>query len=220
MRDPRTALSGVRPLLGAFLLLPCAVPGQAKDLYKDVPALRAANREGQDFRVEWVDRGSTVAVFAIHGGMIEPGTSEAARAVAGTDWSYYLFEALNPSSRRPHELHVTSKRFNDPYAVALATSAALVVSLHGALDSDEKACVGGGNASRRASTARALAAAGFPVEEPCRRLPGSSGRNVANLAGEGGVQLELSKGLRARLRTEPGLLRRFAAAIREGLSSP
>ncbi|MEK9144426.1 MAG: poly-gamma-glutamate hydrolase family protein [Elusimicrobiota bacterium] len=183
-------------------------------------ALRAANQEGRDFRVEWLDRKSTTAVFAIHGGTIEPGTSEAARAVAGSDWSYYLFEGLKPSARRPHELHVTSKRFDDPSAAALAGSAALAVSLHGAFDTDEKTCIGGTNALKRASMARAFAAAGFQVEEPCRRLPGASRRNIANRAGEGGVQLELSEGLRARLRAEPALLGRFAAALREGLRQP
>mgnify|MGYP001595129464 CR=1 FL=1 len=220
MRHSRTALGGVRHLLGAVLLLPWAVPGQTKDLYKDIAALRAANQEGRDFRVEWRDRRSTVAVFAIHGGTIEPGTSEAARAVAASDWSYYLFEGLKASARRPHELHVTSKRFKDPYAVALATSAALIVSLHGAFDTDEKTCIGGWNSPKRAAAARALAAAGFEVEEPCRRLPGASRRNIANRAGEGGVQLELSEGLRARLRAEPALLGRFAAAVREGLRQP
>ncbi len=212
--------SGFRRRFAALLLLACAPTAQAKDLHKSVGALRAAHQEGRDFRVEWLDRRSTVAIFAIHGGTIEPGTSEAARAAAGTDWSYYLFEGLKVSSRRPHELHVTSKRFKDPGAEALAASAALIVSLHGAFDKDEKTCVGGTNALKRASTARSLAAAGFSIEEPCRRLPGASRRNIANRAGEGGVQLEISEGLRARLGAEPDLLKRFAAAVREGLRSP
>ncbi|MEK7744064.1 MAG: poly-gamma-glutamate hydrolase family protein [Elusimicrobiota bacterium] len=214
MRDfPRLAAA-------ALTLAVCAATGGAKDLHKDIGGLRAAHREGEDFCVEWLDRKSTTAVFAIHGGTIEPGTSEAARAVAGPDWSFYLFEGLKASSRRPHELHLTSKRFQDAPAVALATAAVLAVSLHGAFDTDEKICIGGTNAARCASTARALAAAGFQTEEPCRRLPGASRRNIANRAGEGGVQLELSEGLRARFRTEPALLQRFAAAVREGLRSP
>lgn len=200
------------------LLLLLALAASAKDLYKNTAQLRAAAKEGDDFRVEWAARGSTVAVLAIHGGEIEPGSSETARAIAGADWSYYIFSALKPKTRRPHELHVTSVHFDDPPAVALATAAVVTVSVHGAKDADEKICVGGSSAARRASVGLALSRAGFFVEEPCKRLPGTKPRNISNRAKEGGVQLEISKGLRAKLKADADLRDLFSRAVREGLT--
>jgi phage replication-related protein YjqB (UPF0714/DUF867 family) len=53
------------------------------DRYATFDALRSAHEEGRDFRVEWRLGVSGIAVMAPHGGGIEPGTSEVARALAG-----------------------------------------------------------------------------------------------------------------------------------------
>ncbi|WP_261338761.1 poly-gamma-glutamate hydrolase family protein [Rhizobium leguminosarum] len=51
--------------------------------------------EGVDFRIG-VTR-IPVAIVAPHRGHIEPHTSEIAAAIAGEDFSLYLFEGLNPA---------------------------------------------------------------------------------------------------------------------------
>jgi phage replication-related protein YjqB (UPF0714/DUF867 family) len=53
-----------------------------------------------------------VAVIAPHGGGIEPGTSELATAIAGDDFSLYLFEGLKSAGNG--ELHITSTNFDEP----------------------------------------------------------------------------------------------------------
>ncbi len=197
-----------------LLLGACALwrgPAGAKDIYRSVGELRRHRIEGRDFRVLAVERGAQVLVLAVHGGTIEPGTSEIARALAGEDWNLYLFEGLD--SRRPKDLHVTSKRFDDPAAVALATAAVVAVSIHGEKDKHSEVCVGGGHERLPRETARVLKAAGFPVEFPCR-LPGTDPRNIVNRARRGGLQLEISLPLRQSLLKDAELLAGFCRAVR------
>ncbi|MBI3552654.1 MAG: poly-gamma-glutamate hydrolase family protein [Elusimicrobia bacterium] len=202
----------MRSILLGLSLLACAA--RAADRYPSVAALRAGEEEGKAFRVEAVDRHAPVTVLAIHGGSIEKGTSALARAIAGEDWSLYLFEGLlgEQDSKR---LHVTSSHFDDPPAVALATQAWVAVSLHGEGDSKREVCVGGGHAGLREAAAAALTDAGFSVEEPCARLPGINPVNIVNRAKEGGLQLELTGGLRARLAGDRALRERFVMAVRK-----
>ena len=180
--------------------------------YANFGELRAAQVEGRDYRIVVKDRKSPVTVFAIHGGEIEPGTSQIAHALAGQDWNLYLFEGLGGGSSR--KLHVTAAHFDEPLAVALAGRSGLGISVHRKKGEGKIACVGGGNASARRSVAQALSAKGFRAEEPCLRLPGASPKNIANLPRAGGVQLELSGGLILELLQEPAKRERFRQAVR------
>lgn len=74
-------------------------------------------------------------------------------------------------------------------------------------------CVGGAKAELAASVAEALRRAGFAATQPCKSLPGVDPANIVNRA-QAGVQLELTKGLRKRLASDPKALDRYAAAVR------
>lgn len=211
-------MRGIRWRLNTGLaagLLFAAVPGLGKDRYSGFAALQAAEKPGEAFRVTARDRGAPVTVLAVHGGGIEAGTAEVARAVAQEDWNLYLLEGL--LGQDDGRLHVTSKHFDDPAAVALATAAVLALSVHGSRDEGEGVCVGGSARGPRRRVAQALRAGGFSVEEPCRRLPGRSRRNIVNRAQRGGVQLELARGLRGALARDAGRLQAFCAHLRRGL---
>jgi Poly-gamma-glutamate hydrolase len=69
------------------------------------------------------------ALVAPHGGGIEPGTSELADAIAGSDLSFYTFEGLKSSGNT--DLHITSTRFDEPMCLTLLASSSVVVTLHG-----------------------------------------------------------------------------------------
>jgi phage replication-related protein YjqB (UPF0714/DUF867 family) len=182
------------------------------DVYKDFAALRAANVEGLDYSREVYDRGSDAAVFAVHGGDIETATARLARAVAGRDFNLYIFNGwLGAESGR---LHVTAAHFDDPEAVRLATSSVLGVSLHAQADRGAWVCVGGRNIPAAALTARRLEEAGFAVETPCARLPGTSEKNIVNRPSAGGVQLELTLRLLERLERDADALSKFSEAVR------
>ena len=168
------------------------------DAYPDFAALRAAEPRAA-YAIVAEERGSSTAVVAPHGGGIEPGTSEIARAIAGSDLSYYLFEGCKPRGNRT--LHITSSRFDEPVGLALMRAARIVLAVHGEAGEAPIVYLGG----RRAGLVRllrdALEGQGFPVSEhPDPRLSGLHPGNVCNIGREGeGVQLELSSGLRASL---------------------
>ena len=181
-----------------FLLLSACTAGdtalrRGKDLYPDFASLKAANVEGLDYSREVYDRGSQVSVFAVHGGDIERATSRLARGIAGRDFNLYLFNGwLGKESGR---LHVTSSRFDDPDALRLAAASALGLSLHAQADSGSWICVGGANKSAAA--------------------PGTSPKNIVNRASAGGVQLEITLRLLARLEKDGEELARFTGAVRQ-----
>lgn len=64
------------------------------DRYTSFVDLAANERPDIDYRIRVVDRGSEIGILAPHGGWIEPGTSEIAEAIAGSEFSFYVFESL------------------------------------------------------------------------------------------------------------------------------
>jgi phage replication-related protein YjqB (UPF0714/DUF867 family) len=59
---------------------------------------------------------------APHGGRIEDGTLEIARAIAGRDHHLYLLEGRR-TSHNYHTLHLTSHRFDKPRCLDLLSQA-------------------------------------------------------------------------------------------------
>lgn len=207
----------MKRLLPLLLLLLAACSSERAyrrggDVYPDLAALKAAHTEGLDYSREVYDRGSRIAVFAVHGGDIERTTSRLARRTAGKDFNLYLFNGwLGADSGR---LHVTSARFDDPDAVRLAAGSALGISFHAQADRGAWVCVGGANKTAAALVARRLEDAGFAAETPCRRLPGTSPKNIVNRTASGGVQLELTLRLLERLERDGEYLSKFTDAVR------
>src|SRR5688572_17006698 len=151
----RTVFSALGVAVAAPAIGATFRPGtaQADDLYASNTALYAdpALGEGIDYgrryrRHEAVDDSDSVAcpfpdtvVLALHGGGVEPGTSELCLALAGyhpaggvtggVTYDYWMFEGLRSSDNSA--LHVTSTHCDDPVASALVAGARRAVSLHG-----------------------------------------------------------------------------------------
>jgi phage replication-related protein YjqB (UPF0714/DUF867 family) len=142
--------------------------------------------------------GSGVTHIAVHGGGIEPGTAEAADAVArlnGQD--YYAFVGMRETGNGA--LHITSTHFDEPQCVELQRSARRTVSYHGCTGEQPVVHLGGRDQARKQRIGNALAAAGFAVDwNTTEDIDGSDRRNICNRNASGaGVQLELSAALRA-----------------------
>jgi phage replication-related protein YjqB (UPF0714/DUF867 family) len=187
-------------------------------------------RQGEDnhFRVERADGPdrSDIAIVAVHGGKIEPGTSELVRAIALDDHPFYLFEGLKPSQNR--DLHISSSRFDDPILDTMLGRVRTALSLHGEASDDEVIYIGGLNQQLSQEIEQALKDSLFRVERPMNpAISGMSPFNVCNRPREKGVQLEISRGLRRKLfvSLEPGAalafappFERFTSALRQGIS--
>jgi phage replication-related protein YjqB (UPF0714/DUF867 family) len=133
---------------------------------------------------------SEVLVIAPHGGGIEIGTSELAAAIAGDEHNLYCFEGLRLRGNR--DLHVTSHRFDEPVALALAARCSIVVSIHGCRGHGA-IHVGGLDRPLAANLTAALLGADFPVSAEGHPYPATHPRNICNRGRRGaGVQLEFT----------------------------
>ncbi|MEJ2660150.1 MAG: poly-gamma-glutamate hydrolase family protein [Desulfobacteraceae bacterium] len=200
------------------------------DAYRSFAELSQSEKEDVDFRILIAKRKeSATVIIAPHGGAIEPGTSEVAKAVAGDDLSLALFEGIKPQGGN-RRLHLTSTNFDEPRCVELVLGAAVVVAIHGEASTEPSVFLGGRDRILGARLKTVLKRHGYAVEAHGNtELHGLSTENICNCGTKGaGVQLELSRGLRRtffRSLTDEGRkeptdeLFRFAAAVRQGLLS-
>lgn len=170
------------------------------DLYASYTALAAGQTENVDYERRTVPvTGSTWCSIAIHGGAIEAGSGEVARAVGLSLMSHYEFAGIMAANNFA-TLHVTSTNFDEPIAQALVTGSKRCLSFHGYTGTDGLAetSLGGLDTTTKARIQTALQTAGFAVRTAAQEINGSDPTNIANLTTiSAGVQLEMSNALRA-----------------------
>lgn len=205
------------------------LPLQVSGCYRSFSELLNHEVEGHDFeRIVWKRR-SDVAIVAPHGGGIEPGTSEVARALAGKEYSLYCFDSLKGNGN--DVMHITSHEFDDPLCIGLMRNAKVVVSVHGCGCEEEWAGVfiGGRHEALREEILLSLQEAGFLAALDEGRHPGKHARNICNQGQtRAGIQLEISLSVRRSMfagmkRSERQVTRPpfhiFIAAVRKVLVS-
>ncbi|MER7874823.1 poly-gamma-glutamate hydrolase family protein [Streptomyces solisilvae] len=169
------------------------------DLYASYTDLAAHQTEGTDYERRTVPvTGATWASIAIHGGAIEAGSGEVARAVGAGLMAHYEFAGIMASGNFD-TLHVTSTNFDEPIAQGIVTSSRRCLSMHGYTGTAGVAetSLGGLDTATGARVQVALQAAGFRVISAAQEINGSDPANIANKTTLGaGVQLEMSAALR------------------------
>lgn len=152
--------------------------------------------------------------MAPHGGKIEPGTSEIARSVAGSDLSFYNFSGSRTTDNR--RLHITSSAFDERTALSAAGRAEVVLTVHGQMDPNEAfVMVGGLHSELIARLGTSLDMSGFKVRPPQGGKRGIQHSNICNRGRAGrGVQLEISRKTREDICHDSGLMAGFVAAVR------
>ena len=201
-----------KPILVEAEDLPGERNGVSVDTYQSFEKLAAAHTYDVDYRIVMrkVPR-ANVVVLAPHGGKIEFRTSEIATAIAGDNFSLYLFEGLMENNNR--RLHVTSHHFDEPKCLDLLKAHAVVVSIHGCHGVGEAIYVGGLDDAGRTRVAEGLRRAWFDARATNHEFQGTDPMNICNRGLRGkGVQLELSRSLRNGLD-----LPRFAKVVRDSL---
>jgi phage replication-related protein YjqB (UPF0714/DUF867 family) len=207
-----------------------ARPAAAADDYGSNTELYEAFTEGVDYARRFRRHGAfddseapgdsfpDTAIVALHGGAIEPGTSELCLAIAGYHpaggvtggavHDYWMFEGIMPSGNG--RLHVTSVNCDDPVALATVGGSRRAVSLHGFAPAEADlppgvtaaVLVGGLDLDLKAALLQAYRAAGITALDAADHpaLSGREPRNIANRTWRDvGVQLELSTPLRAAM---------------------
>ena len=201
------------------------------DRYASWSELLKKHREGFDFMLHVELReGSPWLVAAPHGGSIEPGTTEIARAIAGEDFSFYSVEGR--MSRGNAALHITSHRFDEPEFGYAASRHERVFAIHGCCDAERAggvvSWIGGSDEALVSLAVRELSRAGYRAERDYV-TPGQEPENLCNRGRSGhGLQLELPEEFRrhcfrdltrsGRVVVRPELTR-FAAAVRNPLKA-
>lgn len=150
------------------------------------------------------------AIYAIHGGHIEPGTDKIAQSIAGEDLSLYIC--------RP-EQHVHSTLYNEPQALDLAQKVETIISIHGEHEENNSfVMVGGLDKENVIKIKDGLIEAEFTFKEPPEELDADNPQNICNRGKSNrGVQLEISRELRKELLEDNGLIAKFVGVIREAI---
>ncbi len=166
-----------------------------KITYHSFKELALSEVEGVDYRIRFRQGISQIAIMAIHGGGIEPGTTEIAQAIAGDLHSFYSFSGSKVHGN--FDLHITSRRFDEPQGLAIAKQSNTIISIHGCGDRDLMILMGGKDIALRKKIGASLQKAGFQVKDSVR-FPGLSPLNICNRCRSGaGVQVEICQGLRS-----------------------
>ncbi len=168
------------------------------DYYESFADLAVREKEGRDYRIHLAHHPSQVAIIAPHGGNIEPGTLEIARALAADRHCFYAFEGLKHDQNAI--LHITSTRFDEPQGLRLVRQADWVFSVHGCSGGHGSIGVGGLDLRLKQRLITTLQEAGFPAEEDQSRHAGNHPLNLCNLGRLGkGIQIEIDEAFRRSL---------------------
>lgn len=184
----------------ALLALPLAPTAAAEDTYADYAELAANETEGTDYERTTRAGDTNVAHIAVHGGGIEPATSELADYAAETgDHAFAAFEGIKSTGNSI--LHITSTRFDEPKTVDVVTDSDYTISWHGAAGDDPATYVGGRDTDLRDAVREELRDAGFEAPETIPDgLEGEDPDNITNRNASGkGVQLEITRAQRDAL---------------------
>jgi alpha-amylase len=206
--------------------------GQIYTLIDAASRLSPNNPALQEFITTWQAKraqsstSAQLAVLAIHGGRIEPGTTEVAEALAGEQYSFYTFEGLKPNHNEV--LRLPSHRFDEPRALALLDTTDVVVAIDGCEGEGALIQLGGLADTLQTHLRESLLAAGFQVAEtrPTEATGLDPAQEICNRGQSGaGVQVSLSRGLRDRLLLNPdGTLNlerflHFIEALKQGIEA-
>ena len=191
------------------------------DRYHCFADLAKSEIEGRHYRIHVQDLESPILFLAPHGGFIEPATLEIARDLSGARFSFYGFEALEKRARGA-SLHITSKNFDEPRALALLNSAQIAVTIHGRKDKDDETSVwiGGLHESLRDRMTGLLTQGGVEAKVITDGHPlcGRDPNNICNRARQGaGVQIEMPARSRQQYMRDASFQRDFVTALHRAL---
>lgn len=166
------------------------------DKFKSMQELEKETIENEDWKIITKNRNSSVSILAIHGGGIEPATTELASIIADEGgYNYFTFEGLRSKGNK--ELHVTSTRYDNKDAMNLVTESNQAIAIHGCEGNESIAYVGGKDERLKSLIKEQLNHIGIKAKEAPSHISGQQDNNIVNCTTRGrGVQIELTTSLR------------------------
>lgn len=181
------------------------------DKYRTMGELLTKTKQGDDWDIVTREATKPVIITAVHGGAIERGTSELADCLSDLgDYKYYTFKGVRKNKN--HELHVTSRHFDEPKLHQMIEDSQFAVSIHGCMGDKSEVYIGGRDLELIAAIKSELADINIIVKDAPSHISGFHRDNFVNCCKrEAGVQLELTVALRKSLFKN----RKFTLSARE-----
>lgn len=148
---------------------------------------------GEDYSIHKEENNSEILLLSIHGGGIEPGTTEIIKELASENkYSYYSFNGIKREGNQ--SLHITSTRYDEPEALKMTAESIITLSFHGYDEEVSKHTYIGGRDKKLANKIKnELQIAGFSVSESPKQFAGNKKENIVNKNKQNkGVQIEIS----------------------------
>ncbi|MGW3153706.1 poly-gamma-glutamate hydrolase family protein [Streptomyces sp. NPDC001089] len=142
--------------------------------------------------------GDYLVYIAVHGGAMEPPSSQLAVYCAGATGAYYSFAALSDLTADTLSLPATT--FDEPFCQVNVGNASRAISFRGVEDqreAEEVAYISGLDDVLVSLVRQELSTAGFVTDTPPLRFEGSDPQNIVNRTRlHAGVQIDLTRSLR------------------------
>lgn len=160
--------------------------------YGDFEQLENAETIDEDYTIDMQESDSNILLMAIHGGGIEPGTTEIADYLASENgYSYYSFSGIKQKGN--YEMHIASTNFDEPNALEIASNSSVTLSFHGYDSEDKHTYIGGLDKELTETLKSELTDANFSVSDPPKKFAGEEKDNITNRnKNKQGVQIEIS----------------------------
>lgn len=188
----KSIMIGLGVLIVLVISLLISKPTNNKE-YKNFKKLKSNEVENNDYTINLEKLDSRILLMAIHGGGIEPGTTELIEGIAKeNNYSYYSFNGIKQAGNQ--SMHITSTNFDEPQAINLVENSLVTLSFHGYEEREKKhTYLGGLDTELAEKIANQLKEAGFSVSDAPKELSGKEKDNITNKNKRGkGVQLEIS----------------------------
>ena len=169
------------------------------DKYKSMQELESKTTRNKDWMIHTQNRYSKIIILAIHGGGIEPATTELASIIAKKgNYNYFSFDGIKTKGNS--ELHVTSTKYDNKIALSMINTSDKAIAIHGCLGEERIVYIGGKDLQLKSTITQQLKEIGINVQEASRQMAGLKDDNIVNqTTTNAGVQLELTSTLRRSL---------------------
>lgn len=166
------------------------------DKYNSMSELEAKTTENNDWEIVTRNLGSQVIITAIHGGGIEPGTTEIADLTAQKgEYDYFSFKGTK--SKGNEDLHVTFRNYDQSVLMEMIKNKTNAVAIHGCDGDGNIIYIGGKDQKLIHEMTKQFEQLNINVEQAPEHISGAHDDNIINCCKTGaGVQLELTLGLR------------------------